>query len=336
LALLTPLILALVILGWTLIAAAVLTAPLLHAPLLRATATILPRLQADSQRRVAGCAAATVVVLALLSPVLLLLIDAVGSPIALFDLTIGYPGLLANDPQRAADLTASLGASVEIRSAVLRLLFAGTGAIGHLLLGLVTLAFCYAEGPNLARRLLSYTPLDLSQRERLIDRHRRMVLRILHDSAASALTLGISLAIYAVSIDHLLGRGHLPLIPLMTIATVLALLPLLGPTTIWLPLAALEWSWGQHTAAIAIGAGGIIIGLTISHLRRRLGARIHEHSALLSFTLFMAVVGGLTSFGLSGVLIGPLAVIVVAALGEGYRQERDQPPTNDPSADAAS
>jgi predicted PurR-regulated permease PerM len=94
----------------------------------------------------------------------------------------------------------------------------------------------------------------------------------------------------------------------------LAIVPVLGASIIWLPAAiflALEGSWGK--AIVLTLWGSIVVGGIDNLLYPMLvGNRLKMHTAVA----FIAVVGGLLVYGPSGVILGPVAVAVTISLLE--------------------
>jgi predicted PurR-regulated permease PerM len=94
----------------------------------------------------------------------------------------------------------------------------------------------------------------------------------------------------------------------------LAVVPVLGASIIWLPAAiflALEGSWGK--AIVLTLWGSVVVGGIDNLLYPMLvGNRLKMHTAVA----FIAVVGGLLVYGPSGVILGPVVVAVTISLLE--------------------
>jgi predicted PurR-regulated permease PerM len=94
----------------------------------------------------------------------------------------------------------------------------------------------------------------------------------------------------------------------------LAVVPVLGASIIWLPAAiflALEGSWGK--AIVLTVWGAVVVGGIDNLLYPMLvGNRLKMHTALA----FVAVVGGLIVYGPAGIILGPVAVAVTLSLLE--------------------
>ena len=84
----------------------------------------------------------------------------------------------------------------------------------------------------------------------------------------------------------------------------------MGITIVWLPLAALLWGTGHQALAVLLAVVSVaaIIGLDV--LRDRLTQNLEDRGAWMGFLLFLGLLGGLLGFGLKGLVIGPVAVVL--------------------------
>jgi predicted PurR-regulated permease PerM len=93
---------------------------------------------------------------------------------------------------------------------------------------------------------------------------------------------------------------------------IMAVIPYLGAFVIWAPAAiylAAQGEWGK--AAMMTAWGTIIVGLIDNLLYPILvGKRLRQHTLVA----FFAIIGGLTVFGASGLVLGPVIVTTTAAL----------------------
>jgi len=116
------------------------------------------------------------------------------------------------------------------------------------------------------------------------------------------------------------------------VMAVLSVFPVIGAFIVWVPAAiifALQGDW-RH-AAILAGWGVLIIHPVDNLLGPVLvGSTLRMHTLLT----FFSVIGGLAAFGVSGVVLGPVTVAVVAGLVELFQrshraasaEEADPPP----------
>ena len=94
----------------------------------------------------------------------------------------------------------------------------------------------------------------------------------------------------------------------------LSVFPLIGAFVVWVPAAmifALQGDW-RHAAILT--AWGVLIIHPVDNLLGPVlvGSTLRMHTLLT----FFSVIGGLAAFGVSGVVLGPVTVAVVAGLME--------------------
>ncbi|MBC7755928.1 MAG: AI-2E family transporter [Bdellovibrio sp.] len=94
--------------------------------------------------------------------------------------------------------------------------------------------------------------------------------------------------------------------------SVLAVIPVLGSSVIWLPAAVflgLEGNWMQ--SIILVLWGMLVVG-TVDNLLRPIlvGNRLHQHTLFV----FISLVGGLMLFGSSGLILGPVVLAITLFL----------------------
>lgn len=207
-----------------------------------------------------------------------------------------------------------LGDMLNLQPALMAFFFKGTGSlVVQILLAVIAITFFYAEGNSLSRAVLHYTPLDQPEIDRLMDSFRNVILRLLVDTLGMAVCKGIVLGCL---VGWFIG---VPPIFLVLLASFICLLPLVGTTLIWLPSASLLYQKGEWIMAILLVILCQVGLFAINHWMKRLGKKLHEHSATTSFFIFLSVIGGLVSFGVKGIVLGPMAIILVMVLGSYWR-----------------
>ncbi len=187
------------------------------------------------------------------------------------------------------------------------------GAVANFVLMLFVLFFALRDGPDLARKLVPLLPIEEERRSRLW-RHLVEVVR--------AVFLGIGMA--ALLHGVLLGIGawlagmQAPLL-IGVLASLLALIPIVGSALVWLPCV-LFLAWQGHTgAAIFLAGWSVLLVGTIDHVARPL--LISGRAAIPTLPVFVGVIGGLHAFGLLGLFVGPIVLSVLVAL---FRYERER------------
>lgn len=101
---------------------------------------------------------------------------------------------------------------------------------------------------------------------------------------------------------------------------ILAFIPGLGPAIVWAPLAAFHYFYGNLGIAIGVIIMGAILSLILDSLLRAkiLGSRTGTHPAIILF----GIVGGIKLFGIIGLIIGPLILIIFTTILESIPKER--------------
>jgi len=321
-------------------ALAFLTGPILYEPLKSVAERLVPKASESVHRKAAGIGATAVLVAVLLLPFVMLLVSTMGSLDDVFEVAVGvatddpeqldrveqmlenqiaqldrmYPQLGLTTLDLPAKVTGLLAEARGVGPAMLDYLFRGAGLFAQAALALVSLAFFVAEGPRLVRALLAVSPLDTAQEHGLVEGYHDTVRRLLIDTVGTALVKGFALAGVAWLVDAVAGSGRLPYLPVAFLASFLTLLPLVGETIVWLPLAIILWKSVHPAAAVVLAVLSIAAILLIDTLRRRLVSRWDDRGSWLSFLMFLSLVGGVVGFGLAGLVVGPVSVVLLVTL----------------------
>lgn len=313
---------------------ALLTYPIAFLPVLVRLERMAPHWPAE-QRRFTAAAIATVAVGA---GAALLVIGGLWLVFGSFDrLTDLLVGLLFNDAARLDrtidTLARKLGRLVELYPQLpwdskaiklgLRELF-GRGNLGPDMLGflfrgtvglmamaaltLIALFYLYAQGTQLAGMLMRWLPLSEDRRTDLAERFHALATYVVAGVVARAAVHGAvcGLIAWALAGANPLATG--------AIAGFLALLPVVGPAIAWVPYATVLWSTGRELQCILLAVACVSAAWVVELGFRRLAQRLGADSLWFAFMLFCGLVGGIASFGLRGVIIGPAAALTAAAL----------------------
>ncbi|HVN32081.1 MAG TPA: AI-2E family transporter [Thermoanaerobaculaceae bacterium] len=198
------------------------------------------------------------------------------------------------------------------------------GASGKLVLGafdailtfvmvIFLLFFFFKDGKEMARALFELLPTDQAGRQRMSGSLQSMLAAIFRGSllcaVAQGLTGGIGWAIAGLPSPALAG----------TAMAILSLLPVGGTAIVWLPGAIYLWAADRHGSAIFLLAWGVVVAsfLADNVLRPFL---IRGGEELSTLVVFLGVFGGLAAFGLLGIFIGPVALVLATTLIQVMRQ----------------
>lgn len=265
-------------------------------------------------RTIAAVLALIAVVLSLVVPTALLMASA-GSHIleAARSLQNGsaaqaLANLLANHPQLQANWNRAMqsidsGQIVEkgaglLASRLATLLGESVTALVQVVVMLFILFFLYRDGKEAARFAHSLLPLEPEENAFLLERVRSainaLVLGRFAVAAIQGILAGITYALLGLSSALVLGVA----------TTLLALVPAVGAVSVWMPVVvylALTHHWIEAILLLAIG------GLVISTLDNVLYPLLVGTSLKLhAVPIFLAMLGGVLVFGVTGIVIGPV------------------------------
>lgn len=97
-----------------------------------------------------------------------------------------------------------------------------------------------------------------------------------------------------------------------------SMIPLAGTAVIWLPASILLMLTGRTGHGVFLLAWGVVVISASDNFLRPFLMR--GRTALSPVLMFFAILGGLASFGLLGVLIGPLSMVILIAFLRAYEE----------------
>jgi predicted PurR-regulated permease PerM len=120
-----------------------------------------------------------------------------------------------------------------------------------------------------------------------------------------------------------------------TLMAILALLPVVGATLIWLPAALWLALSGSLVKGIVLAGLGVLVLGNVDNVVRPL--LLSGKSRLNTIVLVVSLMGGVAAFGFIGIVLGPLVATLVTALVASYGaiDEPEAPPATPEGARAA-
>jgi len=178
---------------------------------------------------------------------------------------------------------------------------------------LYILFFFLRDGPQIIAAILHALPLGDRRKHRLFGQFVTVSRATLKGTLVVALVQGllggILFAIVGINAAVLWGA----------LMAVLSLLPALGSALIWVPAAGILLATGHLVKAlIVLGAGVLVIGLVDNLLRPLL---IGQDTRMPDYLVLISSLGGLTVFGASGLVIGPILAAMFLAIWDMFAQE---------------
>lgn len=182
---------------------------------------------------------------------------------------------------------------------------------------LYLLFFLLRDGDDLSRRFVDIVPLPRRHTRALAERFVAVVRATVKGNVAVALVQGVlgMLAFWTLGIPGALLWG--------AVMAVLSLLPAVGATLIWAPVAAYMLATGAVWQGLALIAWGtFVIGLVDNVLRPILVSR---NTRLPDYVVLFSTLGGLAAFGIQGFVLGPAVAVLFLCAWDLWGQDHTVP-----------
>ena len=199
------------------------------------------------------------------------------------------------------------------------LLGASAGAVASTFIMLVAFFFLLVDGRHLIRLLGRVSPLQAAQTEELLQEFANV-------SSATLVGAALTAVIQAVLATIGFFLAHVPQAIFLGIATLVAsFVPVIGTALIWIPVAVLLGVSGHMTAAVFIAAWCGVLLTAADNVVKPLAMRgkVEMHTGLV----FLGLLGGISMFGLLGIIAGPLVIAFLLALLRMYERDFAEHPT---------
>lgn len=171
---------------------------------------------------------------------------------------------------------------------------------------LFTMYYLFRDGDRIVAKLPAALPLSIDQGEAIITRIKEVV---------SASVYGV---VTIASLQGLLGGFAFWLLgvpsPILwaVLMTFVCMIPVAGSFLVWLPLSIYLLATGHWTKALLLILWGALVVSTVDNfLRPRL---IRNQTRLHELFVFFSVLGGISVFGLLGLVLGPVVLAITLGL----------------------
>jgi predicted PurR-regulated permease PerM len=187
----------------------------------------------------------------------------------------------------------------------------GASAVWKFLLMLFALFFFIRDGGSFLRWVMHLTPLPASLEREIFERFKGVSESAIYGTFFTAVAQGL-----------LGGIGFLIVgLPALVWGVTMAffsMIPLVGTAIVWGPAAVLLIFSHRVVAGVFLIIWGIVvIGMSDNILRPLL---MRGKSELHPLLIFFSLIGGISAFGLMGILMGPLAVVLAISLLQAYER----------------
>jgi predicted PurR-regulated permease PerM len=227
---------------------------------------------------------------------------------------------LPPEEEAIATVTGSIGKMAEFAAGqaggllrgVVEFLFA-------LFITLTILFFLLRDAEAGARAVRRILPFGRAQNERLITLTSDLVMA----SVTASITVSAIQGIVGGITFALLGFSGAALWGVMMF--ILAFLPLIGATLVWLPAALWLALSGSIVKGLILAAVGLVILGNVDNVVRPV--LLSGRSQMNTLVLILSLLGGVGAFGFIGIVLGPLVAALLTALVESYATEPSEPQT---------
>ena len=201
--------------------------------------------------------------------------------------------------QRILGLTAKLPANIV------------SFVLGFIVL-VLTLFYLFRDGPRLVRLLRDISPFEGARHDIIV----RQTIDMISVTIRAGFVVAFAQGALGGAAFTIVDLGSPVLWGVMM--AIGSFIPIIGAWMIWLPAAIGLLVAGEIGRGVALLAmGGLLISSVDNVLRPIL---IADRSQLNALLVFISVLGGVSAFGLVGVVLGPLLVATAAGLITGYRE----------------
>jgi predicted PurR-regulated permease PerM len=184
-----------------------------------------------------------------------------------------------------------------------------TEFVVDVVLALFAMFFLLRDADAIMRSVRLLLPMDADRREQLIAQTRELiragVLSWVMVAALQGVLGGLSLAAVGFSAPVFWG----------VVIAISCMLPF-GAWVVWLPAAIVLATSGAIVRAIVLAALGLLVVSLVDNILRPM--LLSERAQINGLVIFVSLLGGLSVFGLLGLVLGPVLVVTALNLLDGH------------------
>jgi predicted PurR-regulated permease PerM len=180
----------------------------------------------------------------------------------------------------------------------------------HLGVTIVAMFYLFRDGDSIVARLRDVLPFESEHRDRILGEARNMIFATVTSSLVSAATHGTlggaAFAIAGVKSPVFWG----------VMMGFCSLVPVVGTALVWLPVSITVIAGGHVGRAIALIVFCIMIGALVDYVIRPW--LISGRARIGGLLIFISVLGGISAFGMLGIVLGPMILAIAASIFDVY------------------
>lgn len=183
----------------------------------------------------------------------------------------------------------------------------------ELLIMLFSIFFFLRDGPEMLAGIRKHTPLKTVHEEKILSQLKEVTRSVIYGVFVIAIIEGVIAAL-----TFWFAGLSSPILWAFIVA-ILAFIPFIGPTIVWVPAAIIQLFFSEPWAAFIIVIGGAVISSIDFFIKpRTIGKRAKVHPIVI----FIGLLGGLAFFGLVGIILGPLILALLISFLKMYKEEK--------------
>jgi len=181
---------------------------------------------------------------------------------------------------------------------------------------ILVIFFLLKDQPKLIAYVIRISPLPEDENHLLIDKFHEIANAIIKGNGICGLVQGI----LGGAVFSILGLNS----PILwgSIMSILAFLPIFGIGLVLVPTALILAIGGRLTEGMFLFAFYIILSFSMEYLikPKMVGTQVKMHTLMV----FLSIIGGLSVYGVLGIIYGPLIITAFLTLSEIYLKKYDQ------------
>jgi predicted PurR-regulated permease PerM len=173
------------------------------------------------------------------------------------------------------------------------------------LIGFVTIFLCYyflKDGSKILEGFLELFAISKKHKQKIVERFSVVAYGVVYGQILTAVAQGI-----VATIGYMfLGLPSPILLGILT--TFVAFIPIVGTGFVWAPVALYLFMIGDYSTAVILSVyGALIVGLVDNFLRPYF---ISDQTKMHPALVLLGVVCGIQAFGIIGMFVGPLIIVL--------------------------
>ncbi len=182
-----------------------------------------------------------------------------------------------------------------------------------LMVMLIALFFFFRNGENYYRSLIDMLPFSSERKKAMAGKVHDTFIAVINGvfliALAQGILTGIGFSLFGLPFPVFWGG----------LAAIFALFPIGGAALVWLPGVLYLYMKGSALRSILLLFWGLVLVTLPDNIVKPL--LIGRKAKIPSFFLFISILGGLSAYGVFGILLGPIVVTMLTAFIQFYREE---------------